>query len=213
MTDRDESGSEDHLVIHPRVLALGVGCERGASFMEVAGAGRGHAWRARSGAGGHRLHRLDRAEGGRAGAALRWRTRLGRAAAAVLLRPSWRRRRHGSPTRRRWCSRRPAAMASPRARRSPRPVPAARWWSPRPSRSTRLAQSHVRPPRSIRSGSAGRRAGSRSSAWVPAMRAGGPRRRRPCWTTPRTGSATAAISTCSGARTPRRCTASRSARR
>jgi cobalt-precorrin 5A hydrolase/precorrin-3B C17-methyltransferase len=35
VTDRSESGSEDHLVIHPRVLAVGVGCERGTSFMEV----------------------------------------------------------------------------------------------------------------------------------------------------------------------------------
>lgn len=35
VTDRDEPGSEKQLVIHPRVLALGVGCERGTSWTEV----------------------------------------------------------------------------------------------------------------------------------------------------------------------------------
>ena len=35
VTDRDEPGSKKHLVIHPRVLALGVGCERGTSADEV----------------------------------------------------------------------------------------------------------------------------------------------------------------------------------
>ena len=36
VTDRNGSSSESHLVIHPKVLALGVGCERGTSFEEVA---------------------------------------------------------------------------------------------------------------------------------------------------------------------------------
>jgi cobalt-precorrin 5A hydrolase / precorrin-3B C17-methyltransferase len=35
LTDRDEPGSRKHLVIHPRVLALGVGCERGAAADEL----------------------------------------------------------------------------------------------------------------------------------------------------------------------------------
>jgi cobalt-precorrin 5A hydrolase / precorrin-3B C17-methyltransferase len=35
LTDRDERGSGKHLVIHPRVLALGVGCERGTAASEV----------------------------------------------------------------------------------------------------------------------------------------------------------------------------------
>jgi cobalt-precorrin 5A hydrolase/precorrin-3B C17-methyltransferase len=35
VTDRDEPGSKKHLVIHPRVLALGVGCERGTPADEV----------------------------------------------------------------------------------------------------------------------------------------------------------------------------------
>jgi cobalt-precorrin 5A hydrolase/precorrin-3B C17-methyltransferase len=35
VTDRDEPGSEKHLVIHPRVLALGVGCERGTAADEL----------------------------------------------------------------------------------------------------------------------------------------------------------------------------------
>jgi cobalt-precorrin 5A hydrolase / precorrin-3B C17-methyltransferase len=35
VTDRNGSSSESHLVIHPKVLALGVGCERGTSFEEV----------------------------------------------------------------------------------------------------------------------------------------------------------------------------------
>jgi len=35
VTDRDEPGSKEHLVIHPRVLALGVGCERGTAADEV----------------------------------------------------------------------------------------------------------------------------------------------------------------------------------
>jgi cobalt-precorrin 5A hydrolase/precorrin-3B C17-methyltransferase len=35
VTDRDEPGSKEHLVIHPRVLALGVGCERGAAVEEI----------------------------------------------------------------------------------------------------------------------------------------------------------------------------------
>jgi cobalt-precorrin 5A hydrolase/precorrin-3B C17-methyltransferase len=35
VTDRDEEGSQEHLVIHPRVLALGVGCERGTAAGEV----------------------------------------------------------------------------------------------------------------------------------------------------------------------------------
>jgi len=35
VTDRAEPGSENHLVIHPRVLALGVGCERGTAVEEV----------------------------------------------------------------------------------------------------------------------------------------------------------------------------------
>jgi cobalt-precorrin 5A hydrolase / cobalt-factor III methyltransferase / precorrin-3B C17-methyltransferase len=35
VTDRDEPGSTDHLVIHPRVLALGVGCERGTAADEL----------------------------------------------------------------------------------------------------------------------------------------------------------------------------------
>jgi cobalt-precorrin 5A hydrolase / precorrin-3B C17-methyltransferase len=35
VTDRDEPGSMHHLVIHPRVLALGVGCERGTSAGEL----------------------------------------------------------------------------------------------------------------------------------------------------------------------------------
>jgi cobalt-precorrin 5A hydrolase / precorrin-3B C17-methyltransferase len=36
VTDRSEPGSDNHLVIHPKVLALGVGCERGAASEEVA---------------------------------------------------------------------------------------------------------------------------------------------------------------------------------
>jgi cobalt-precorrin 5A hydrolase/precorrin-3B C17-methyltransferase len=35
LTDRDEPGSRKNLVIHPRVLALGVGCERGAAADEL----------------------------------------------------------------------------------------------------------------------------------------------------------------------------------
>src|SRR5919108_1854121 len=35
VTDRDEPGSASHLVIHPRVLALGVGCERGTATDEL----------------------------------------------------------------------------------------------------------------------------------------------------------------------------------
>jgi cobalt-precorrin 5A hydrolase/precorrin-3B C17-methyltransferase len=35
LTDRDEPGAKEHLVIHPRVLALGVGCERGTPADEV----------------------------------------------------------------------------------------------------------------------------------------------------------------------------------
>jgi cobalt-precorrin 5A hydrolase/precorrin-3B C17-methyltransferase len=35
LTDRAEPGSKKHLVIHPRVLALGVGCERGTPAEEV----------------------------------------------------------------------------------------------------------------------------------------------------------------------------------
>jgi cobalt-precorrin 5A hydrolase / precorrin-3B C17-methyltransferase len=35
VTDRDEPGSKGHLVIHPRTLALGVGCERGTPADEV----------------------------------------------------------------------------------------------------------------------------------------------------------------------------------
>ena len=36
VTERDEPGSAGHLVIHPRVLAIGVGCERGTAVAEVA---------------------------------------------------------------------------------------------------------------------------------------------------------------------------------
>jgi cobalt-precorrin 5A hydrolase/precorrin-3B C17-methyltransferase len=35
VTDRDQSGSASHLVIHPQVLALGVGCERGTAPDEL----------------------------------------------------------------------------------------------------------------------------------------------------------------------------------
>jgi cobalt-precorrin 5A hydrolase / precorrin-3B C17-methyltransferase len=35
VTDRDEPGSERQLVLHPQVLALGVGCERGAAPAEL----------------------------------------------------------------------------------------------------------------------------------------------------------------------------------
>ena len=107
---------------------------------------------------------------------MRWRTRSA-CRCGCFPRPSWRRRRTGSPIRPRWCSPRPAAMASPRARRWRRSGRRARWWSPRPSPSARPARSHARPRRSIPTGSAARRAGSRSSASGPARPAGA--RRRP----------------------------------
>ncbi len=37
VTDRDEAGSEHRLVLHPPVLALGVGCERGVATEELCG--------------------------------------------------------------------------------------------------------------------------------------------------------------------------------
>ena len=66
VTDRDEPGSEHCLVLHPPVLALGVGCERGVGDRGAVRPGRDHARRARSRCRRDRLRGLARAEGGRA---------------------------------------------------------------------------------------------------------------------------------------------------
>ena len=113
-----------------------------------------------------RLRGLARAEGGRARD-----PRAGRAArrAGPVLpgRERSRPRPPGSPIPRSWCSGRPAATASPRARRSRRSAPRASCWWRRPGRRARRSRSGAPRRRSIRRGSGARRAGSRSSGLGP----------------------------------------------
>ena len=154
------SGSATRLVIHPQAAGARRRLRARHRAREVLELVSDDARRARPRAGRDRLRRLDRAEGGRAGDPCARRAAR-RARCGSSRRPSWRRRRRGSPTRRTWCSRRPAATASPRARRWPRSGRTASWWSRRPSRSARPARLPARPRRSIRPGSAGRRGGLR----------------------------------------------------
>jgi cobalt-precorrin 5A hydrolase / precorrin-3B C17-methyltransferase len=216
LTDRDEPGAKEHLVIHPRVLALGVGCERGTPADEVLelvestlarhGLARGAIACLASielKAGEPALHALAEA----LGVPLRLFTATELEAEAERL---------ANPSEVVFAATGCHGVAEGAALAAAGPAGALAVAKTRSRRATcALARGPSRGPprRSIPTAWDGRRAGSRSSAWAPAQPAGARRRRRPCWTMPRTGSATKAISTCSSGRMPRRCTASRSVRR
>ena len=67
MTDRDDPGSATRLVLHPGVLALGVGCERGVEPEELIGLVATTSARHGLARRRDRLRGLDRSQGGRAG--------------------------------------------------------------------------------------------------------------------------------------------------